>query len=255
MATTYLGSARIDERGKATGGKVGDQKQTSTPDYKGEVSMQPYYLHSKDWDVIRATDEKTAKALAKEMTDACNNKNIGYNQSDRYGVVKQVKAGKHLKGISTAINADCSSLTRACIIAATGKDPGDFTTADARSTIVKTGKFKYAGKITKNSKESIKACLGDILCTRTKGHIVIVTSGDSAFATKTETSSSGTSYFRRCSDYFTSFVDALNSIGAKSSMEERKKIAKANGILSYSGSASDNTSLLNKLKKGTLRKP
>lgn len=254
MATTYLGSARIDERGKATGGKVGDQKQSSTPDYKGEVSMQPYYLHSKDWDVIRAVKEADAKALAKEMTDACNNKNIGYNQSDRYGVVKQVKAGKHLKDIKTAVNSDCSSLTRACIIAATGTDPGDFTTGDAKNTIVKTGKFKYAGKITKNSKESIKACLGDILCTRTKGHIVIVTSGDSAFATKT-TATDTSKYFKKCSDYFSSFVDALNSIGAKSSMDERKKIAKANGILSYSGSASDNISLLNKLKKGTLRKP
>ena len=33
---TIIGSARIDERGKATGGKAGDQKQKSTPDYKGD---------------------------------------------------------------------------------------------------------------------------------------------------------------------------------------------------------------------------
>ena len=30
--TVIIGSARIDEKGNATGGKVGDQKQTSTPD-------------------------------------------------------------------------------------------------------------------------------------------------------------------------------------------------------------------------------
>ena len=30
-----IGSARIDERGKTTGGAAGDQKQTSKPDYKG----------------------------------------------------------------------------------------------------------------------------------------------------------------------------------------------------------------------------
>ena len=42
MAT--IGSARIDERGKATGGQKGDQKQTSTPDFKGEVARQDFYV-------------------------------------------------------------------------------------------------------------------------------------------------------------------------------------------------------------------
>ena len=32
---TTIGSARIDERGKTSGGKVGDQKQKTSPDYKG----------------------------------------------------------------------------------------------------------------------------------------------------------------------------------------------------------------------------
>lgn len=32
---TIIGSARIDEHGKATGGKAGDQKQKTSPDYKG----------------------------------------------------------------------------------------------------------------------------------------------------------------------------------------------------------------------------
>ena len=35
-----IGSAKIDEHGKATGGKAGDQKQKTSPDYKGEVAMQ-----------------------------------------------------------------------------------------------------------------------------------------------------------------------------------------------------------------------
>ena len=33
--SVIIGSARIDERGKITGGSVGDQKQSSRPDYKG----------------------------------------------------------------------------------------------------------------------------------------------------------------------------------------------------------------------------
>ena len=52
----------------------------------------------------------------------------------------------------------------------------------------------------------------------------------------------------------TSIVDALKAIGVNSSMANRKKIAKANGIKNYTGTASQNISLLNKLKKGTLKK-
>lgn len=52
----------------------------------------------------------------------------------------------------------------------------------------------------------------------------------------------------------TSIVDALKAIDVNSSMANRKKIAKANGIKNYTGTASQNISLLNKLKKGTLKK-
>lgn len=52
----------------------------------------------------------------------------------------------------------------------------------------------------------------------------------------------------------TSIVDALKAIGVNSSMSFRKKIAKANGIKNYSGTASQNISLLNKLKAGKLKK-
>ena len=51
-----------------------------------------------------------------------------------------------------------------------------------------------------------------------------------------------------------SIVMALNSIGVDSSKENRKKIAKANGIADYSGTASQNTALLKKLKAGKLIK-
>lgn len=38
--TIIIGSARIDEHGKASGGKAGDQKQKATPDYKGETERR-----------------------------------------------------------------------------------------------------------------------------------------------------------------------------------------------------------------------
>lgn len=51
-----------------------------------------------------------------------------------------------------------------------------------------------------------------------------------------------------------SIVDGLKSVGVNSSYDNRKKIAQANGIKNYSGTAKQNTELLNKLKKGTLKK-
>ena len=88
MATIMIGSARIDERGKLSGGAVGDQKQTSrTNDTKGEVSMQPFYVHSKGWYILRPKNAALAAKMAERMTAACNNKNIGYDQGNRLGVI------------------------------------------------------------------------------------------------------------------------------------------------------------------------
>ena len=52
----------------------------------------------------------------------------------------------------------------------------------------------------------------------------------------------------------TSIVDALKVIGVDSSMANRTKIAKANGINNYTGTYSQNVTLLSKLKQGKLIK-
>lgn len=52
-----------------------------------------------------------------------------------------------------------------------------------------------------------------------------------------------------------SIVMALNSIGVASSFSNRRKIAKANGITAYLGTAAQNIKLLNLLKQGKLVKP
>ena len=52
-----------------------------------------------------------------------------------------------------------------------------------------------------------------------------------------------------------SLVTGLNAVGANSSYAYRKQIAAANGISGYSGTAAQNTQLLNWLKAGTLKKP
>lgn len=61
-------------------------------------------------------------------------------------------------------------------------------------------------------------------------------------------------YYPACSSSYSSLVDALKSIGVDSSFSSRKSIASLNGISSYSGTAAQNTELLNKLKNGKLIK-
>jgi hypothetical protein len=61
-------------------------------------------------------------------------------------------------------------------------------------------------------------------------------------------------YYPPCASSYGSIVDALNSIGVDSSFANRKTIAVLNGISDYSGTAWQNTELLNKLKKGVLIK-
>ena len=163
-----LGSARHDENGHAHGGKPGDQIQTSTNDFKGEVSMQDFYITSKGWYVIRAKTKKLADKLAERMKTACNNPNIGYNQDEREQVVR--------KGIDTKepVNSDCSALVRACIKEASGKDPGDFYTGNEVSVLAKTGLFEDAIGYTSIT----KLYVGDILVTKVKGHTAIVVQGN-----------------------------------------------------------------------------
>ncbi len=61
--------------------------------------------------------------------------------------------------------------------------------------------------------------------------------------------------FPACSNGYTSIVEALQSVGAESSYDYRAKIAVANGIADYSGTASQNTQMLDMLKNGTLKVP
>lgn len=61
-------------------------------------------------------------------------------------------------------------------------------------------------------------------------------------------------YYPTCSQSQNSIVDGLKSIGVDSSFNNRKNIALKNGIPNYSGTATENSQLLAKLRAGKLRK-
>lgn len=72
--------------------------------------------------------------------------------------------------------------------------------------------------------------------------------------TKKTPAKTKTVYYPKYRGKSSSIVDALKSLKINSSKKNREKIATLNGIKNYKGSASQNTKLLNLLKKGKLIK-
>lgn len=161
-----FGSARIDENGNIAGGAAGDQSGN-------EVSAQAYYMHSKGWYGLRPKSAEVAEKIATAMQQACDNPNIGYDQNQRNTVMTQLKNYGSLAAIKTKCESDCSSLVRACIYQATGKDVGDIYTGNLASALESSGLFE--GRFSVSSESQLYN--GDVLVTKSKGHTVIVVSG------------------------------------------------------------------------------
>ena len=71
---------------------------------------------------------------------------------------------------------------------------------------------------------------------------------------KAKASKSSKKYYKKYTGKSVSLVDALKSLKIDYSLSNRKKIAKANGIKGYTGTAKENSKLLDLLKKGKLIK-
>lgn len=237
MAQVFIGSARHDENGKLNG-KEGDQLQTGAGnDFKGEVSMQTYYTHKLGWNGLRFNNIAFRHKAAERMVAAANNANIGYSQKGRAQILKN--------GINTKkkTNCDCSSLLREVFIETTGKDPGVFSTEDAKTVLLATGLVKSISVVESDLQ------VGDILITKKKGHCAVVVLG------KTPEDPKKDIYYPTYYGRGTSIVSALETVGEKdTSFAHRKKIAFANGFKSYSGTIKENLTLLTYLKCGKLKK-
>ena len=61
--------------------------------------------------------------------------------------------------------------------------------------------------------------------------------------------------FAKCAKTETSIVDALKSLGENSGFDYRRRIALANGIAEYVGTAKQNITMLTLLKNGLLLRP
>lgn len=139
--SVLIGHASIDENGKASGGKAGNQT-------KKELYTRNWY--KKPWSVLlRPKDVTMAEKIAIACEQACANQNIGYDQGQRNTLYTQAKAVNFdLSKITTPCECDCSSLACICAIAAgapadklyVGGNMG--TTRTMRSYFKNTGMFE-----------------------------------------------------------------------------------------------------------------
>ena len=168
-----IGSARIDENGKAHGGKAGDQTGK-------EVSTQNWYRHSKGWVVLRAKDPIKAAKIAQAMRAACANDNIGYDQYQNQTLWNAVKdKGYDPAKATVKCETDCARLVRVCCAYA-GIMARDFYTATEAAYLMDTGEFvKFTSSKYTSQDDYLGA--GDILVTKTKGHTAVVLTNGSRY--------------------------------------------------------------------------
>ena len=161
-----IGSARMGENGKITGGRPGDQTGK-------EVSTQNWYAHSKGWRVFRAKNAGVGCKIAECMEKICANDRIGYNQAQRGTLYAAVKGhGFDPDALKIKVNTDCSAAVRVCCCYA-GIEIGNFNTSNEASYLLATGAFvELTGSEYTRSSDRLRK--GDILVTRTKGHTVVV---------------------------------------------------------------------------------
>ena len=163
-----IGSARNNESGGINNGKPGDQTG-------GEVSTQEWYLHKKEWYVIRPKRAEAAEIIARTMEELCSNNNVGYCQDHRltgFNAAKEVNFD--IKKIAKPVEIDCSEGIRICVCAA-GIQVDDFYTGNEAEILEDTDEFEVIDdpKVCGSSDLLMR---GDILVTRTKGHTVAVLS-------------------------------------------------------------------------------
>ena len=178
-----IGSARIDENGKAHGGAAGDQTGK-------EVSTQSWYAHTKGWVLLRAKSAEARERIARCMQAACDNKHVGYDQYQRDTLYNDAKQyGFDVSKVTKDVETDCSALVRVCVNYA-GITVGSFRTTNQASVLMATGAFE---KFTDDAhtKKSANLLRGDILVTKTQGHTVVVLS-DGSNAAKERAADPGT---------------------------------------------------------------
>lgn len=172
-----IGSARCDENGHIHGGRAGDQTGR-------EVSTQDYYVHPLGWVVARPKKRKVADKIATFIEKACKSPHVGYDQWNNQSLWRALeRVDFDIDQLTFDVETDCARLLR-CGIRSAGIEIPDFYTGNCIATLKATGEFEIFTS-SKYTESSAYLRRGDILCTRTKGHVVVVLSDGAKIAKPT----------------------------------------------------------------------
>lgn len=168
-------------------------------------------------------------------------------------------ANKTTTTTSTSTSTNKTTTTTSTLSAKTAiklsKTPLYVSATAAKQTSTKTGTYYvYDGK-TVSGRIRITTSASNCGKTGMVTGWVDVSDVTKVTATTTTTTTSSTKYFKKYTGTSGSIVEALNSLGEKSSYQYRATIAKANSITLYIGTATQNTKMLTLLKQGKLIKP
>lgn len=145
---------------------VGSARSASLPD-AGEVSEQAFYIHKLGWLVIHPKKKTHRHSIAMAMRNACANDFLRYSQSRRAEIYKR---GTNTKVVTYC---DCSSLATQIIREAITSNFPNNTTATFPQSARSSGFFEVYDYVDGQT----ELWNGDLLVTKTKGHIVVVTRG------------------------------------------------------------------------------
>lgn len=250
MSHVKIGHAVADENGTngRNGSKAGNQNGR-------ELQFSEWYL--REWTVLlRHPDPVIREKIAKNIEAAVKNTNIGYSQEGNTSSLSSGRNSLHRRLLSNDYDfsevgpceCDCSSLVTAAAIgagvkgleyAAGGNAPA---TANMKTSFVRAGFNALTGD--KYLYTDAYLIRGDLLVR--EGHHVLCVLSDGLAAEN---------YYPKYVGRSSSIVDALKAVGeSDASLTHRKKIAKANDITLYVGTAKQNLKMLELLKNGKLKK-
>lgn len=183
MINVRIGHSSINELGKVSGGKAGDNNGR-------EVCFSTYTKRNYSY-VLRAKDKNIAEKIAKSCEDGCRNDHIGYSQPHRLTLRTQAKlVGMDLSRISKDCECDCSSFVAVCCECAGIPVPypngNAITTSNMKIHLMNTGYFDLlTDKKYLNSEKFLQR--GDILVVVSSHTVIALEDGIMADISKIET--------------------------------------------------------------------
>lgn len=174
IMSVRIGHASLNEHGKISGGKAGDQTGK-------EVCIRNWYR--RDWSVmLRPKNADLAEKSAKACEAGCQNNLIGYSQANRNSLhACAQRVAYNLAKVNNYCETDCSAFMTICAIAGGARNLEYTTNAPTTSTMrkafAKSGLYEvHTESMYLTSDKHLKR--GDILVAEGKHTVMVLDNGN-----------------------------------------------------------------------------